>query len=175
MGKNDKHQDCRDEHELRQQKLRRRFANRFVPCLPRAQEDGIGQAEHVEKADEGRDHAKRDQPIPSLVHHGAEQQPLATEAGERRQARHRDEGYDHGGEGERHAPGKAAVLVHEPRAGAQDDAGDSEEQDALHHQMVGDEVERCHPAEMAHQRDGGDDVAELAHAGIGEQTFDVVC
>ena len=66
------------------------------------------------------------------------------------------------------------LSSHKPRAGAQDDAGDGEEQDALDHQMVGDEVECGHPAEMAHQRDRGDDVAELAHAGIGEQALHVV-
>ena len=37
------------------------------------------------------------------------------------------------------------------RAGAQDDRGGDEEQDALHHQVVGDEIERRDPAEMAHQ------------------------
>ena len=76
-------------------------------------------------------------------------------------------------EGDGHGAGESARAAELARAGAEDDARDREEQYALHHHVVGDEVKRRHPAEMAHERDRGDDVAELAHARISEQALEV--
>jgi hypothetical protein len=102
-------------------------------------------------------------PNQAFFQHGTQQQPLAAESGERRQTRHgghRDRGC---GEGEGHRPTQAAEVGQNTPAGAKDKRCGDEEQDAFHHQVIGDEVKRGDPAKVAHQRDCCDDIATLAH------------
>ena len=86
-GQNDSTRIAGDQHELRQEQLQRRLPTLRMRRLGDAEEDGMAKAEHVEKADEGREDAECGEPVPALVDHGAEQQPFAAEAGQRRQAR----------------------------------------------------------------------------------------
>ncbi len=147
------HHDDADQHELGNQQDGRCLAQFGVFQLALAEEHGLQQPEHVEEGHGAGEERQCGQPVPALVHDGVEQQPLAAETGQRRHAGHGDDG-DHGGdEGERHVLDQSAHLVHVALIGAQYHAGDGEKQDALEEEMVHRQVQRGHPAEVAHQRD----------------------
>ena len=70
--------------------------------------------------------------------------------------------------------GEAAQVAKLSFPGPQNDRGGDEEQDSLHHEVIGHEIQCRDPAEMAHQCDRRHDIAELTHAGIGQHSLHVV-